>query len=329
MLVSSTSADMNPYERYLVAPTLTALYFGDWLAAAASVPQEPPARLAYSRAVWWYAQGMAAAHSPLAEVESGATAYRYLMSLQSVANDVSQRDYDPRLIFLVAIYVHRLRADIALVAASSQPDGVAVAVEEAKRAVEVQDAMGYDEPRAWYESGRPALALALAAQAAATRPGGVASVEQARRPAQKWQLGPPTISSLPADALAPALAVLREDLRRIPANPQALHVCARLGMPGCLTDAESDPVAAIKHAVPIPTANSSTPSGALTATSRVVEGAPVDSDQWRLIPGVEAGSTPTLVMCAAMMFVLLMLLAMAAAIRRKRVADKASALNLV
>lgn len=323
ILVSSTSADMNPFERYLVAPTLTALYFGDWRAAIASVPQEPSARLAYARAIWWFAKGMAAAQSHLAEAESGASAFYYLMALQRVSNDLSQRAYERRLVLMVAICVHRLRGAIALVSAGSHPDGVSVAIDELKRAVQVQDAMGYDEPRAWYESSRPALALALVAKAAASRRGDVAGGEREGRHAQQWQTVPAAMPLLPADALAPALGVLREDLRRFPANPQALHVCAGLGVPGCATVAANVPTPTEEHATPIRTDISSAPP---SPNSLVVEVAPADINHRRRIPIVDAGArTATLitVVCAAMFFLLLLVLA--AASRRKRVGESAAA----
>jgi hypothetical protein len=254
---------------------------------------------------------MAAAHSPLAEAESAASAFYYLMELQRVSNDLSQRAYDPRLVFMVAFYVHRLRAAIALVSAGSHPEGVSVAVDELKRAVQVQDAMGYDEPRTFYESSRPVLALALAAR-----------VAHEEGPAQQLQSGSAAMSSPSLDALAPALSVVREDLRRLPANPQALHVCARLGVPGCTTGTVNIPATKVEHATPTRTNISSAQS---TPCSLIAEHATADVDRRRRIPLVDAGArAATLVIgvCVAVALLLLKLPAMVAAIRRKCVAKQ-------
>ena len=168
-------------QQYAVLPYFTLVRFGQWRTLLHDT-LPPDGNQPYALAMWHYAQGTALARTGRLDA-----AQRAWQRLQTIAADPALATFKLKNInpgaALVQIAVLTLRADLAL-ARGERPAAVAML----RDAVEVEDALAYDEPHLWLAPARHALGAALLAA------GRAADAEQAYRadlthyPGNGWSL---------------------------------------------------------------------------------------------------------------------------------------------
>uniref|UniRef100_A0A7S4AZ41 Uncharacterized protein n=1 Tax=Chrysotila carterae TaxID=13221 RepID=A0A7S4AZ41_CHRCT len=205
-------------ERFTSQLLLTLVHFEMWDDIQMKHRGPPPSEFRYWRAVWLFAQGMAATRGSgstrHADTTSGMpnldqagrmiAASRWLALLQSQRGEVERAPAAwtyASLVQLVAIYEHVLRAEIMLL---DEIRTAKDAVAELEMALLQQTLIPYDEPPALYRSVRPRLADIL----------------------------------MRLNDTNSARAILRAELYEYPNQPFLAAKCARLGPPRCGGGAE-------------------------------------------------------------------------------------------
>ncbi|MBU8977466.1 MULTISPECIES: hypothetical protein [unclassified Lysobacter] len=172
-------------QQFLVAPLFARVRFGEWDAILAQA--EPPSQVAFPRAIWHFARGMAFVRTDKPE-----QARKELKALQAIAKD-------PAMEKVVLFDINR--ADRVLDVAQNMLAGeLALSTRQTKagldylrKAVAAEDLLNYNEPPDWPLPVRPYLGAAL----------------------------------LDAGRAKEAVAVYEEDLKRFPENGWSLHGLAQ------------------------------------------------------------------------------------------------------
>jgi tetratricopeptide (TPR) repeat protein len=143
--------EMPMVEGFLPSPVFVRLRFARW-DDVLKLPQ-PGGATPLTRAVWLYARGVS--HAAKGDVKLAEEARRvFLAEVGGMAGDTPFGLNSAASVMKIAEHV--LDARIA----QAKKDGRA-AVEHFRRAVEVQDALNYDEPPGWYYPVRESLGAAL------------------------------------------------------------------------------------------------------------------------------------------------------------------------
>ena len=189
---------MNFMQQFVVAPLFAKVRFGEWDAILAS--DQPPSDLAYPRAIWHFARGMALVR----QRKAGQGQQEYL-KLQAIANDPAMQKvvlWDiNRADHVLAVAQNMLRGELAL-ARGDRKAGIAAL----RAAVEAEDRLNYNEPPDWPLPVRPYLGAAL----------------------------------LDAGRAKEAAVVYQEDLKRFPDNGWSLHGLAQAQKKLNQTDAAAE-----------------------------------------------------------------------------------------
>jgi tetratricopeptide (TPR) repeat protein len=138
---------------FLPAVVLTHARFADWDAVLAS--PAPPADLAYVRAMWHYARGLALA----ARHDAGA-ARAELARVRTIAGEVQA---DVVIILNTAPALLTLAAEVLAGAVAVAEGRVDAAIVHLRQAAALEDALTYDEPPPWYHPVRHVLGHVLLA----------------------------------------------------------------------------------------------------------------------------------------------------------------------
>lgn len=185
-------------QQFVVAPLFARVRFGEWQAILAQ--DEPPSQVAFPRAIWHFARGMA-----LVRTDQPAQARKELQALQAIAKD-------PAMEKVVLFDINR--ADRVLDVAQNMLAGeIALSTKQTKagldflrKAVAAEDLLNYNEPPDWPLPVRPYLGAAL----------------------------------LDAGRAKEAVAVYEQDLKRFPENGWSLYGLAQAQKKLKLKDAAAD-----------------------------------------------------------------------------------------
>jgi tetratricopeptide (TPR) repeat protein len=185
-------------QQFVVAPLFARVRFGEWQAILAQ--DEPPSQVAFPRAIWHFARGMA-----LVRTDQPAQARKELQALQAIAKD-------PAMEKVVLFDINR--ADRVLDVAQNMLAGeIALSTKQTKagldflrKAVASEDLLNYNEPPDWPLPVRPYLGAAL----------------------------------LDAGRAKEAVAVYEQDLKRFPENGWSLYGLAQAQKKLKLKDAAAD-----------------------------------------------------------------------------------------
>jgi tetratricopeptide (TPR) repeat protein len=185
-------------QQFVVAPLFARVRFGEWQAILAQ--DEPPSQVAFPRAIWHFARGMA-----LVRTDQPAQARKELQALQAIAKD-------PAMEKVVLFDINR--ADRVLDVAQNMLAGeIALSTKQTKagldflrKAVAAEDLLNYNEPPDWPLPVRPYLGAAL----------------------------------LDAGRAKEAVAVYEQDLKRFPENGWSLYGLAQAQTKLKLKDAAAD-----------------------------------------------------------------------------------------
>ena len=162
----------------LPAPLFNHARFAEWDAILAE--PAPPADMKYTTGMWHYVRGLAFA----AKSQPGA-AEQEQKQLDAIASatpaDAMVGQNSARALLVLAAETLRARR-----AASGGDEAGAIA--HFKRAVELQDALDYEEPPPWYYPSREALGFELLGQGKAQEAEAVFNEELRRNPENGWAL---------------------------------------------------------------------------------------------------------------------------------------------
>jgi tetratricopeptide (TPR) repeat protein len=165
---------------FALTPLFADVRFGRWQEIAAT-PQ-PAADLPYMRAMWHYAQGVAAVRQERSE---DALRHHAALAASSVDPTIEQMMSWERysLIYGVRIGERVLAAELA--AAAGDDDGAIAALREA---VAIEDTLPYDEPPGWHMPVRHSLGALLMAAGRPLDAEAVYREELRRNPENGWSL---------------------------------------------------------------------------------------------------------------------------------------------
>ncbi len=185
-------------QQFVVAPLFARVRFGEWDAILAQ--DAPPSDVAFPRAIWHFARGMA-----LVRTDKPAQARKELQALQAIAKDPAMEKvvlFDiNRADRVLDVAQHMLAGEIAL---STRQTKAGLA--SLRQAVAAEDLLNYNEPPDWPLPVRPYLGAAL----------------------------------LDAGRAKEAVAVYEEDLKRFPENGWSLYGLAQAQRKLKLKDAAAE-----------------------------------------------------------------------------------------
>lgn len=140
-------------QQFLVAPLFAQVRFGEWDAILAQ--EQPPSEVAFPRAIWHFARGMA-----LVRQRKAGEGQKEFLKLQAIARDPAMEKvvlFDiNRADHVLAVAENLLRGEIAL-ARGDRKGGLAAL----RKAVEAEDRLNYNEPPDWPLPVRTYLGAAL------------------------------------------------------------------------------------------------------------------------------------------------------------------------
>lgn len=167
-------------QHYWMTPWFDRVRFARWDEIAAM--PNPAEDLPYVTAIWHYAQGLAAVHQQRAD-----DAAQHLQALQTLASDPVMDTLTMWDRYPLSHAARIAERSLAAAVAESKGDSAA-AIAALRAAVELEDAIPYDEPPGWHSPVRHSLgALLLAAE----RPADAETVyreELQRNPGNGWSL---------------------------------------------------------------------------------------------------------------------------------------------
>ncbi|WP_290613084.1 tetratricopeptide repeat protein [Arsukibacterium sp. UBA3155] len=173
-------AGMEAMQNFAVTPLFAKVRFGQWQDIK-TVPA-PAADLPYMNAIWHYAQGMAALRT-----DDVVAAKKHLSALQTLSKDpaiAAMKVWNRYpLSHGVTVAENMLAAELAW--AENKPES---AFSSLQQALQIEDALPYDEPPAWHAPVRQTLGAMLLQAGLAAEAEQVYRSELKRNPENGWSL---------------------------------------------------------------------------------------------------------------------------------------------
>lgn len=173
-------AGMEAMQNFAVTPLFAKVRFGQWQAIQQS--PEPAADLPYMRAIWHYAQGMAALRT--GDTAAAKQHYAALLALTTEPVIAAMKVWDRYSLNHGVLLAERTLAAELAWAANKQD----VAITALQQALLVEDKLPYDEPPAWHAPLRQTLGAMLLEAGRAGEAEQVYRQELRRNPENGWSL---------------------------------------------------------------------------------------------------------------------------------------------